>query len=67
MAIRPVSVEVLEGTLKPAQISAQIERDKLIDISQKLINLIYEYPVKKLPDEIDKQLTKLPGGEQWFS
>ena len=67
IAIRPVSVEVLSGSLKPSQISKQINRDELTNISQKLINLIYEYPVKNLPDEIDRALAELPGGEEWIS
>jgi hypothetical protein len=67
IAIRPASVEVLSGSLKPAQISSQIRRNELIEISQKLIDLMYKYPVKQLPDEIDRQLTKLPGGEEWIS
>lgn len=67
LAIRPVSIEVQSGSLKPAQISAQINRDDLIKISQKLINLIYEYPVKQLPDEIDRAIAELPGGEEWIN
>jgi hypothetical protein len=67
IAIRPVSIEVQSGSLKPAQISAQINRDDLIKISQKLINLIYEYPVKQLPDEIDRAISELPGGEDWIN
>ena len=67
IAIRPASIEVLSGSLKPAQISAQIKRDELVSISQKLIHLMYKYPVKQLPDEIDRQLAELPGGEEWIS
>jgi Domain of unknown function DUF29 len=67
ISIRPVSIEVLSGSLKPAQISAQIKRDELLNISQKLINLTYEYPIKELPNQIDHCLAKLPGGEEWMS
>ncbi|AFZ33849.1 protein of unknown function DUF29 [Stanieria cyanosphaera PCC 7437] len=67
VAIRPVSVEVLNGGLKPAQISAQIQRDELINISQKLLDLTYIHTVKDLPNEIDQQLVQLPGGAEWFS
>ncbi|MGL5831721.1 MAG: DUF29 family protein [Waterburya sp.] len=67
ISIRPVSIEVLSGSLKPAQISAQIKRDELLNISQKLINLTYEYPIKELANEIDHCLAKLPGGEEWMS
>ncbi len=67
IAIRPVSIEVFSGSLKPSQISKQINRDELTNISQELINLIYQYPVKNLPDEIDRQLAELPGGKEWIS
>ena len=67
IAIRPVSIELFSGSLKPSQISKQINRDELTNISQELINLIYQYPVKNLPDEIDRQLAELPGGEEWIS
>ncbi len=67
ISIRPASIELLSGSLKPAQISRQINRDELAIISRKLINLTYKYPVKQLPDEIDRQLAELPGGEEWIS
>ncbi|BAU63110.1 hypothetical protein STA3757_04660 [Stanieria sp. NIES-3757] len=65
-AIRPASVEVMNGKLKPAQISEQIDRDKLIDITLKLLNLTYQYSAKELPTAIDKVLVNLPGGKEWF-
>ena len=52
--------------IKPAQISAQINQDELIVISQKLIDLTYRYPVKQLPDKIDLVLAELPGAEEWI-
>jgi hypothetical protein len=67
ITIRPASVEVLNGSLKPAQLVAQIKQEELINISQKLINLTYIYKVTDLANEIDKQLVKLPGGAEWFS
>ena len=67
LAIRPASIEILSGSLKPAQISAQINRDELIAISQKLIDLTYDYPVKQLLDKIDSLLATLHGGDEWIS
>ena len=67
LAIRPVSIELLSGSLKPAEISKQINRDELVSISQKLMNLTYKYPVKQLPDKIDCLLAELPGGEEWMN
>lgn len=67
LAIRPASIEILSGSLKPAQISAQLNRDELIAISQRLIDMTYKYPVVQLPDKIDLLLAELPGGEEWIS
>lgn len=65
-AIRPVSVEVLDGQLKPKQVSKTVNRNQLIEVSQKLIDLSYEYSAKDLPTAIDIYLAKLPGGEDWL-
>lgn len=65
-AIRPASVEVMNGKLKPAQISEQIDRNKLIDITLQLLNLTYQYSAKELPTAIDQILVNLPGGKEWF-
>lgn len=65
-AIRPASVEVMDGKLKPAQVSEQINRDKLIDIALELLNLTYQYSAKELPKVIDTVLINLPGGKEWF-
>jgi hypothetical protein len=65
-AIRPASVEVMNGQLKPAHISRQIDRNKLIDITLQLLNLTYQYSAKELPIKIDRVLVDLPGGKEWF-
>ncbi len=65
-AIRPASVEVMEGKLKAPVISAQCDRENLIEISNKLLELTYKYPVKNLPQQIDRVLADLPGGKEWF-
>lgn len=65
-AIRPASVEILGGSLKATQLSAQINRNTLLEIAQKLLNLTYQYPVKTLPEQIDQELAQLPGGQDWF-
>ena len=66
-AIRPASVEVMDGKLKPSQVSEQINRDELIDITLKLLNLTYQYSAKELPTVIDTVLINLPGGKEYFS
>ena len=62
-AIRPASVEVLEGQLKPKQVAERINRKQLIEISQRLLDLTYEYSAKDLPAAIDTYLAELPGGD----
>ncbi|MGL5878896.1 MAG: DUF29 family protein [Xenococcaceae cyanobacterium] len=65
-AIRPASVEVLNGNLKPKQVSERIDRNQIIEIAQKLLDLTYNFPTKDLPTAIDSHLVALPGGEDWF-
>ncbi len=65
-AIRPASVEVLGGKLKPAQVSEMVDTVQLMIITQKLLDLTYEYSVKDLPDVVDTYLAQLPGGKEWF-
>lgn len=65
-AIRPASVEVLNGKLKPSQLSQRIDKSQIITTAQQLLALTYEHPAGTLPDIIDEYLTQLPGGEDWF-
>ncbi len=65
-AIRPASIEVLDGRLKPSQVSKQVDRRQLIAVAQKLLNLTYEYSAKDLPEIVDTYLVELPGGEDWL-
>ncbi|MCC5636002.1 DUF29 family protein [Nostoc sp. CHAB 5844] len=65
-AIRPASAEIFEGTLKSSQISQRLNREILIEIVQKLLNLTYQYQPKELPEIIDSHLAELPGGKDWF-
>lgn len=65
-SIRPASVEVLNGKLKPSQLSQMINKPQTIVTAQQLLALTYDYPASALPDIIDKYLIQLPGGEEWF-
>ena len=65
-AIRPASVEVLNGKLKPSQLSQMIDKSQIVTTAQQLLALTYEHPAGTLPDIIDEYLTQLPGGEDWF-
>lgn len=61
-AIRPASVEVLDGQLKPKQVSEKINRNQLILIAQNLLALTYTVSARDLPTAIDTELAELPGG-----
>ena len=65
-AIRPASIEVLNGQLKPSQLSKQVDKTQLILVLQKLLNLTYEYSAKDLPGIVDTYLAELPGGSDWL-
>jgi Domain of unknown function DUF29 len=60
-AIRPASVEVLGGQIKPKQLSELIDRVQLINVAQLLLNLTYTTSRRALPDAIDDVLNTLPG------
>lgn len=64
-AIRPASVEVLDGQLKPKQLSERIDRERLMTIAQQLLNLTYTTSRKELLDAIDEFLATLPGGSEF--
>jgi hypothetical protein len=66
-AIRPASVEVLGGQLRPQQLSERIDREQLLTTAHQLLGLVYIVPRKHLPDAIDRILLHLPGGSDWFS
>lgn len=66
-AIRPASLEVLNGQLKPKQLSARLDKEQLIEFAHKFIDLTYSYSAKDLPEVVDDLLAQLPGGEEWYS
>ncbi|MBD2483557.1 DUF29 family protein [Planktothrix sp. FACHB-1365] len=66
-SLRPASVEVLNGTLKPHQLIQQIDKTQILEISKQLILLTYNSSSRDLPDIIDNNLAQLPGAENWFS
>ena len=64
-AIRPASLEVLAGDLKPKQLAERLDKSRLIQLAQRLLNLTYEHSAKDLPDILDTVLLELPGGKEW--
>ena len=64
-AIRPASLEVLNGQLKAKQLSERLDRNQLMLIAQQFLDLTYTYSAKDLPAIVDDYLVQLPGGEDW--
>jgi hypothetical protein len=65
-AIRPASIEVLNGRLKPSQLSEMVDRSQILTVAQRLLDLTYEYSAKDLPSIVDTYLADLPGGSDWL-
>jgi hypothetical protein len=64
-AIRPASVEVMDGAYNSFQLSELVDRTEIMMTAQKLLDLTYEHSAKMLPAIIDENLVQLPGGEEW--
>jgi hypothetical protein len=64
-AIRPASVEVMDGTYNSFQLSELVDRTEIMMTAQRLLYLTYEHSAKMLPAIIDENLVQLPGGEDW--
>jgi hypothetical protein len=64
-AIRPASVEVLEGAYNSFQLSELVDRTEIMMTAQRLLDLTYEHSAKMLPAIIDENLVQLAGGEEW--
>jgi hypothetical protein len=64
-AIRPASVEVLDGAYNSFQLSELVDRTEIVMTAQRLLDLTYEHPAKMLIAIIDENLVQLPGGEEW--
>ncbi len=59
VAIRPASLEILEGQLTPKEIKDRIDRDTLINFAQELLSLTYQYSALELPDQVELYLSEL--------
>ncbi len=65
LAIRPASLEIINGKLSRQQLSQMLNKPQLILTATELINFTYNYQIRELPDIIDGYLGNLPGGEDW--
>jgi rhodanese-related sulfurtransferase len=66
-AIRPASVEVFDGQIKPKQLSDRLDRSELIAVAQQLLSLTYTTSRKDLPDALDTVVATLPGAFEWLN
>lgn len=64
-AISDASVEVLNGDYTPFQISEMVNREAVILVAHRLIDLTYRFSKKELPNRINQALIELPGGVTW--
>lgn len=65
-AILPASLETLEGTLKPKQLTQRIDRPVILATAHRLLALTYDLSPRELPSAINQVLATLPGGSVWF-
>ncbi|MEB3150487.1 MAG: DUF29 family protein [Sphaerospermopsis sp.] len=64
-AIRPATLEVMNGKFNRKQLSQLLNKEQLILTATELLTFIYNYQIRELPDIIDEYLGKLPSGENW--
>nr|WP_199297589.1 DUF29 family protein [Trichocoleus sp. FACHB-40] len=64
-AIRPASVEAMDGAYNSFQLSELVDRTEILITAQRLLDLTYVHSAKMLPAIIDENLLQLPGGEEW--
>jgi hypothetical protein len=64
-AIFDASTEVLNGIYSPFQLAEIVDKQQIINESQKLLQLIYTYQSNELPGIINNSLIQFPGGEDW--
>ena len=65
-AILPASLETLEGTLKPKQLTQRIDQATILATAHRLLTLMYDHSARELPSAINGVLATLPGGATWF-
>jgi hypothetical protein len=59
-AIDEATIEVFGGTLKPSTVLVRVDKQKIFDITAKLIDFTYE---SSTSEKVTKLLETLPGGE----
>lgn len=64
-AINPASAEILNGSYRPKQLEAILDKSQIIKVAQAFLDLTYTNSQKSLPGAIDEILSELPGGKEW--
>jgi hypothetical protein len=64
-AISTASVEVVNGTYTPSQLSEMVDRSQIMQTAKSLLALTYIHSKKELPLIINNYFSQLPGGEYW--
>ena len=67
LSIADASLEVLNGIYNEFQLAQIVNRNEVISIAEKFLELTHLYSVKELPKTIAELLIQLPGGEDWKS
>lgn len=65
-AIRPASVEVMNGAYTPFQLAKMLDKNRIISTAHQLINLTYGNSAPALLKMVDEKLVQLPGGKDWM-
>ncbi|WP_027401966.1 DUF29 family protein [Aphanizomenon flos-aquae] len=65
LAIADASLEVLGGIHNEFALAGMVNRNEVISVAGKFLELTHLYSVKELPKAIVKLLIQLPGGEDW--
>ncbi|MDB9307797.1 DUF29 family protein [Aphanizomenon sp. CS-733/32] len=65
LAIADASLEVLGGIHNEFELVGMVNRNEVISVAGKFLELTHLYSVKELPKAIVKLLIQLPGGEDW--
>ena len=65
LAVGEASTEVMEGEYTPFELLEMIDKSQIFTTTQTFLALTYNYSLKDLPAAVDRNLTQLPGGEEW--
>ncbi len=65
-AIASASEEVFNGKYSQFELSEMVNRNQIIEIAKRFLDLTYSHSAKELPKVVAETLIQLPGGEDWI-